>query len=146
MMRRILTIGAILVVSGSTMVITGLSQTSKVTATKAVEIKKLTTFESEFNKHISDLIRGNVEAAGQIWETKCYKDFYDKKLWNASAAAKSASCANLDRGQLQEVRDLVNRHLDDMYKAETSASQELEAFAATGKIGADFHTEKLYKP
>jgi hypothetical protein len=110
---------------------------------RGVALKTLKTFDVKFNKMMNDVIRKPISAATSaevtkraFVATKCFKDFLAEGA--EIFRKKGTELVKLDRADQQELRDRVNRWLDDIYIGKVPVDQ-LRAL----KRNRDFFSEKI---
>lgn len=106
---------------------------------RAVPIQAVTAFETEFTTRLNDAIRlGAAQRLTQIVHTKVYRDFVDTTVWTH----ESAQATPLSTAQLQELRQLINRRVDQAVANELAGQAGL-ASLGHGVIDKDFFTGRL---
>jgi hypothetical protein len=108
---------------------------------KGVALKKLKKFDVRFNQTINHVIRessSSVYAQKAFVAANAFKSFIDVSAY--AFRKKGTDLVKLDRADQQELRDRVNRWLDDIYVGKVPADQ-IRAL----KFNRDFFSEKIQR-
>jgi hypothetical protein len=109
-----------------------LSTTAIVAATassktpRPVNVKQLKKFETNFNQKINAAIRSEKDAASSFAAEKCWKAFVMERVQMVGSKDKTVMPCELSIADKQELRDLVNRRLDDVYLGKLSPRDFME--------------------